>query len=219
MTKHTRIPVYWLLMLSLSLVVLAACGGSTESVETLPIVNDPDLEINVTPQEEGKYGYFTIVVQRVGKQAPSIGWFANGEVYVRVSMDLDPNEADDVMLASGTGFGKAGFDASNEVCTDLGGWPTEYNAEGVFDVRKCELSLMIEETWPKTEAHASCLGVSGSGSGGVYKLTFPGLKFTADDPREDTETSENMITWLNTFTLFAREGLEDSGCEFVNPTP
>lgn len=219
MKTHSPHRMIWLFLFLCAFFSLAACQGSTSSEEMNPVVNDPDLEINVTPQPEGKYGYFTIVVKRVGEQAPKIGWFANGEVYLRVSMDLGGDDPTDTQLISGTGFGTAGFDASSQVCTDLGGWPTEYSAEGQFNVRDCELNLTIVETWPKTEAHAECMGYSGSGGGGIYKLTFPGLKFTAADTREDTTTTIDMLTWINTFLLYPKDGLEDTGCEFSNPDP
>jgi hypothetical protein len=219
MKTHAHHPKLWLVLILCSLIALSACGGSTSSEEMNPIVNDPDLEINVTPQPEGKYGYFTIVVRRVGEQAPKIGWNASGEVYLRVSMELGDEDADDTQLVSGTGFGTAGFDASTQICTNLGGWPVEYSAEGQFNVKTCQLDLKIEETWPKTEALSNCIGGSGSVSGGIYNLTFPSLKFTADDTREDTTTTKDMITWINTFMLYPKDGLEDAGCEFSDPNP
>ena len=209
----------WLFLFLCAFFSLAACQGSTPSEEMNPVVNDPDLEINVTPQDEGKYGYFTIVVKRVGEQAPKIGWNASGEIYLKVGMELGDDDADETQLVSGTSFGTAGFDASTQICTDLGGWPVEYSAEGRFNVKNCELSLKIVETWPKTEALSNCVVGSGSASGGIYKLTFPSLKFTADDTREDTTTSQDMITWVNTFMLYPKDGLEDAGCEFSDPNP
>ena len=202
------------LFISLVAMLLAACAGSAPSDDSLPIVNDPDLEINVTSQPDQKYGYFTVVVTRIGEQAPMIGWFASGEVYLRVALDVEGP-----LNVAGTGFGTAGFDATTQVCIDEGDWPVEYTAEGNFNVDNCELTLKIQETWPKTEGHAVCFGYSGSGGGGIYTLIFPSLNFKDDDPREDTTTSKDMITWVNTFLLYPKDGLEDTGCVFDAPTP
>ena len=122
------------------------------------------------------------------------------------------------MLVAGEGFGKAGFDASGGPCADLGGWPIEYNAFGFFDVPRCELKVTIEEVWPKSEALATCMGMSSSASSGPYKLSFTNLTFTRSQTRLDTETKKDMISWMDTFRLIPGEGLEDSGCEFA-PAP
>jgi len=204
---------YFLLIL-LAAILLAACASPTPSGDLNPVVNDPDLEINVTPQPDQDYAYFTVVVTRIGEQAPKIGWRASGEIYLKVALDGDGG-----LNTVGTGFGTAGFDASTQVCKDAGGWPIEYTAEGNFDVDNCVLTLKIEETWPQTEAHAVCMGYSGSASGGIYKLSFPSINFKDDDPRKTTTTSQDMLTWVNTFLLFPREGLEDTGCLFEASTP
>ena len=81
-----------------------------------------------------------------------------------------------------------------------------------FWEENCTLSLIIKETWPKTEVHAVCAGVSGAGSGGIFKLTFPSLTFKDNDPRKDTLTTIDTIKWFNTFQLDAKDGLEDTGC-------
>lgn len=208
------------LFASLMAILLAACASSAPSDGFLPTVDDPDLEINVTPQVDQDYAYFAIVVTRIGEQVAAtghkIGWNASGEIYLKVTLD-----SAGPLNVIGTGFGKAGFDASSQVCIDEGGWPVEYTAEGHFDEDKCELTLKIEETWPKTEAHAACMGYSGSGGGGIYTLSFPSLNFKEDDLREDTTTTieEGMMTWLNTFLLYPRDGLEDTDCVFDAPTP
>ncbi|MEN8173325.1 MAG: hypothetical protein ABFS03_10650 [Chloroflexota bacterium] len=197
------------LLTILLIILLAACKETPPPGSLNPVVDDPDLEINVTPQPEGDYAYMTLKVTRVGVQAPKIGWQASGEIYLRIALDVKnpPNVV-------GTGFGTAGFDASSDACLDTGGWPIEYDAEGYFDEDKCELTIKVDETWPKTEAHAVCFGQSGSASGGAYKMSFPNLKFEDDNPREDTTTDLEMITWANTFLLFPKEGLEDTGCLF-----
>ncbi len=203
------------LFISLVAMLLAACAGSAPSDDSLPIVNDPDLEINVTPQPDQEYGYFTVVVTRIGEQAPMIGWHASGEVYLRVALDVEGP-----LNVAGTGFGTAGFDATTQVCIDEGDWPVEYTAEGNFNVDNCELNLKIQETWPKTEAHAVCMGYSGSGGGGIYTLIFPSLNFKDYDTREDTTTgSKDTIAWVNTFLLYPKDGWEDTGCVFDAPTP
>jgi hypothetical protein len=202
------------LFISLVALLLTACASSTQSGDLNPIVDDPDININVTPQPDQKYAYFTVVVTRIGEQSPKIGWRASGEIYLRVALDVDGP-----LNVVGTGFGTAGFDASSNACKDAGGWPVDYTAEGYFNKDNCELTIKVEETWPKTEAQAVCLGRSGSASGGIYKLTFPGLNFKDDDPREDTTTSKDLITWLNTFLLYPKSGLEDTGCVFEAFTP
>jgi hypothetical protein len=198
--------------------LLAGCKAQANPT-AVPAGDDPSLDLNVTPEPEASYGYFTIDVKRIGKQAPSIGWFAQGQIYIRVLMDLgQPDNPSDSMMLTGNGFGKAGFDASGGPCVDLGGWPTEYTVVGFFEVPKCQLNVTIEEIWPATEARATCMGYSGSSSGGPYKLTFKNLKFTASQTRVDSETNQDMIQWMNTFRLTPGEGLEDSGCEFA-PAP
>ena len=197
------------LLMSLMVILLAACADPTPSGDFLPIVDDPDYEINVTPQSEQEFAYFKVVVTRIGKQAPNIGWFANGEVDLKVALDVDGP-----LNVVGTGFGTAGYDAS-PVCINKGGWPAEYTAEGYFDVDNCEFNIKIEETWPKTEAITAC----GAYGGGIYQLAFPSLKFSETDPREDTTTSKDKIDWVNTFLLYAKDGLEDSGCVFNDPAP
>lgn len=208
-----------LVLLPMLAMLLAGCADSAPSDDILPIVDAPDL--NVTPQPEQKIVYFTVVVKRVGEQAAaigSIGWHASGEIYLKVNLDVKSG-----LNTVGTGFGTAGFDASSKACIDMGGWPVEYTAQGNFNVDACELNLKIEETWPQTEAHASCMGYSGSASGGVYKLLFPSLKFKENDPRDDTTTGNkgrmDEIYWINTFLLYPKDGLEDTGCAFDAPTP
>lgn len=214
MKTNSRFHAICLISLLWALLSLAGCGNPAPSGEINPIVDDPDLEINVTPKPEEKYAYFSIDVTRVGEQAPKIGWVATGEIYLRVTMGLQSE-----LNITGTGFGTAGFDASSQICIDQGGWPINYAAEGIFDAEKCELKLKIEETWPQTEAYANCVGGSGSASGGMYKLIFPSLTFTDDDTREDTETTKDMITWMNTFQLYPKDGLEDTGCVFSAASP
>ena len=199
-----------LLFLSLVAILLAACADSPPpSGDLNPVVDDPEMEINVTTQPEEKYALFTLVVTRVGTQAPKIGWSASGEIYLKVTLGVDSP-----LNVMGTGFGTAGFDASSQICKDQGGWPIEYTAEGYFNEKDCELTLLVTETWPQTEAFSICQGVSGSASGGVYKLSFPSLKFTDDNPRVDNTTSADMLTWVNSFQLYPKEGLKGTGCLF-----
>jgi len=207
-----------LVLIPMLVMFLAACADPAPTDDILPIVDAPDL--NVTPQPEEKNAYFTVVVTRLGEQAAgggSIGWFASGEVYLKVNLDVKSG-----LNTLGTGFGKAGFDAT-KVCIDEGGWPVEYTAEGTFNVDTCELNLKIEETWPHTEAWGSCFGYSSSYTGPVYKLLFPSLKFEENDPREDTTRGNkgkvDEIYWMNTFLLYPKDGLEDTECIFNSPTP
>jgi hypothetical protein len=188
-------------------VLLSACTQSASS-------GDLDIEILDidTPQPKEKFAYFTVVVTRIGEQAGGIGWHASGEINLRVFL-----EGDMPLNAAGTGVGTAGFDASSNNCLDMGGWPIEYTAEGNFDDDTCTLTLKIEEIWPRTEAYAVCFGVSGSGSGGMYQLSFPTLLFEDDDPREDTETTRDMITWINSFLLYPKSDWQGSKCVFDTP--
>ena len=204
---------YFLIFVALIAILLAACSTPKPfdefSGDIQPIEENPEPEPNVTLQPTENNAYFTVKVTRIGKQAPNIGWAATGEIYLKVNVD-----SDSPLNVMGTGFGKAGFDASSKVCQDLGGWPIEYNAEGFFDKENCTITIKVEETWPQTEAHAQCFGQSGSASGGIYKLAFPNLKFEDDDPREDTKLTQDMIEWVNSFELSVREGLKGTGCLF-----
>lgn len=204
------------LLIVLAMLLLAACSttqpfdkANDPVGDTQPHVDDPDANINVTPQPEEKNAYFTVKVTRIGQQAPSIGWAATGEIYLKIAVD-----SDGPINVIGTGFGTAGFDASDQVCQDLGGWPVEYTAEGFFDKENCTITIKVDETWPQTEAHAACLGQSGSASGGIYKLSFNGLNFEDNNPRVDTTLTQDMITWANSFQLTVREGLKGTGCLF-----
>ena len=207
---------FLLICIALTVLLLAACSTSgpfdeanAPAGDTQPHVDDPDAEINVTPQPEEKFAYFTVKVTRLGVQAPKIGWHASGEIYLKVAVNSDMP-----LNVVGTGFGTAGFDLASPVCIETGGWPIEYTANGHFDIDKCEITLNIEETWPKTEAQANCLGMSSSTSGGVYKLNFHGINFEDDNPRVDTTTDLDMLVWANTFELIPREGLKGTGCLF-----
>jgi len=207
----------FLIFVTLAVILLAACStpkpfdeANNPVGDIQPKVDDPEAEINVTPQPTENSAYFTVKVTRIGKQAPKIGWAATGEIYLKVNVD-----SDNPINVIGTGFGKAGFDASSQACLDMGGWPIEYAAEGYFDKENCTITIKVVETWPQTEAHAQCLGMSGSASGGIYTLTFPNLKFEDFEPRVDTELTQDMITWANSFELSAREGIKKTdGCLF-----
>jgi hypothetical protein len=194
-----------LLILLLGALLLTACAPSFAS---------PAPEVAPTSQPEQEFANLTVVVTRIGEQAGGIGWHASGEIQLNVALDIDiaPN-------VTGTGVGVAGFDASANNCIDLGGWPVEYNAQGHFDGGKCELTIIVEETWPKTEAFAVCAGVSGSGSGPEYKLNFPNLKFTEKSSRVDTELTQDMLTWINSFQIYPKDALEHIGCTFGDGSP
>ena len=194
-----------LLILLLAALLLTACA--TASAAPAPVVAPP------TSQPEQEFAYLTVVVTRIGEQAGGIGWHASGEIQLKFALDLDS-----VPNVIGTGEGIAGFDASGNNCIDLGGWPIEYNAHGYFDAGKCELTLHVEETWPKTEAYAVCVGVSGSGSGPEYKLNFTNLKFTEKTSRADTELTGG-ITWINSFQIYPKDALEYIGCTFGEGSP
>jgi len=191
------------LILTLMALLLSACAVASAA---------PAPEAAPTPEPE--VAHFTVVVTRIGEQAGPVGWHASGTILLKVLLD-----ADGPLNITGTGSGTADFDASMNNCTDLGGWPIEYNAQGYFDEGKCELTIKVEETWPKTEGYAVCMGVSGSGSGPEYKLNFPNLKFTESSPRADTELTRDMITWINSFQLIPGKGTEDIICTFGNGTP
>ena len=62
-----------LLLISLIMILLATCADSTPPSNINPVVDDPELNINVTPQPEQKSAYLTIVITRIGEQAPKIG--------------------------------------------------------------------------------------------------------------------------------------------------
>lgn len=204
---------FLIICIALMVLLLSACSTPQPfdefSGDVQPVEENPEPEPNVTPQPTVKSAYFTLKVTRIGQQVPSIGWVATGEIYLKVEVD-----SDSPLNIVGTGFGKAGFDASNDVCQDMGGWPIEYAAEGYFDKENCTITIKVVETWPQTEAHAQCFGQSGSASGGIYTLEFPGLKFEDDDPRDDTQLTQDMITWANSFELSVREGLKGTGCLF-----
>jgi hypothetical protein len=205
---------FLLIYIALMALLLAACSTPKPfdefSGDIQPIEENPETEPNVTPHPTENNAFFTVKVTRIGKQAPNIGWAATGEIYLKVNVD-----SDSPLNVMGTGFGKAGFDASNKVCQDAGGWPVEYAAEGYFDKKNCTITIKVVETWPQTEAHAQCFGQSGSASGGIYTLEFPGLKFEDDDPRKDTKLTQDMIEWVNTFELTVREGIKKTdGCLF-----
>ena len=91
--------------------------------------------------------------------------------------------------------------------------------EGYLDMYGCELTIIVEETWPRTEAFAVCAGMTGSGSGPEYKLNFPNLKFTEDTARVDTELTQDMLTWINTFQIYPKDALEYIGCTFGEGSP
>jgi hypothetical protein len=200
----------FLVFVILLVLFFAACSTPKPfkefSGDDQPLEKNPEPEPNVTPQPTENSAYFTVKVTRIGKQAPKIGWAATGEIYLKVNVD-----SDSPLNVMGTGFGKAGFDASSQKCMDMGGWPIEYAAEGYFDKENCTITIKVVETWPQTEAHAQCFGQSGSASGGIYTLTFPSVKFEDDDPRMDTELTQDMITWANTFELSVREGIKKTG--------
>ena len=194
-----------LLILILAALLLTACA---------PAFASPAPEVAPTSQPEQEFAYLTVVVTRIGEQAGPVGWHASGEIQLKFALDLDS-----VPNVIGTGVGTADFDASVNNCTDMGGWPIKYNAQGYFDAGKCELTLHVEETWPKTEAFAVCAGVSGSGSGPEYKLNFTNLKFTEKTSRADTELTQDMLTWINSFQIYPKDALEHIGCTFGEGSP
>ncbi|MEN8243127.1 MAG: hypothetical protein ABFS17_14540 [Chloroflexota bacterium] len=187
-----------ILLISLAAILLSACGSSGPSN-----VPAPPSEVNYT---------FSVSVTRLGVQQPNIGWYSSGEVFLTVDPDGEVN-------VYGSGGGTAGFDASTQICTDMGGWPVEFTATGSFNKSTCELIIVIEETWPQTKALSNCLFGGGSFTGGEYSLTFPNLKFSQLDPREDTSTSEGVLTWINTFKLYYNQGLEETECFYAPPEP
>jgi len=193
------------LILLLAALLLTACA---------PAFASPAPEVAPTSQPEQEFAYLTVVVTRIGEQAGPVGWHASGEIQLKFALDLDS-----VPNVIGTGVGTADFDASVKNCTDMGGWPIKYNAQGYFDAGKCELTLHVEETWPKTEAFAVCAGVSGSGSGPEYKLNFTNLKFTEKTSRADTELTQDMLTWINSFQIYPKDALEHIGCTFGEGSP
>ncbi len=194
-----------LLILILAALLLTACAAASAA---------PAPDVAPTSQPEQEFAYLTVVVTRIGEQAGPVGWHASGAIQLKFWLDLDipPN-------VTGTGVGTADFDASGNNCTDMGGWPIKYTAQGYFDADKCELTLLVEETWPKTEAFAVCAGVSGSGSGPEYKLNFPDLKFTKNSSRVDTELTQDMLTWINSFQIYPKDALEIIGCTFGEGSP
>ena len=130
------------LLIALAVILLAACStprpfdkANDPVGDTQPYIDDPDANINVTPQPEEEFAYFTVKVTRLGVQAPKIGWHASGEIYLKVAVNSDMP-----LNVTGTGFGTAGFDASSNICQDIGGWPIEYAAEGFFDKKNCTIT-------------------------------------------------------------------------------
>jgi hypothetical protein len=189
-----------------------ACQGDQDG--SFPIVDDPEAEINVTP-DENKYAYFTIKVVRLGT-FQGIGWHAQGEIYIKVPLGAE-DETDEV-LVSGTGFGMAGYDASGDPCINLGGWPVDYSAAGTFNTDTCEFNIIAEESWPKTEAHAICLGYGSEVEGPPYKLVFPNLKFTSTEVLATPEPrTVDEIYWTDTFTLIPGVDADKLDCIFSDP--
>jgi len=199
---------------------LAACQGGTEN-DVLPFINDPDMEINVTPEPNpGKFKkvHFTIKINRIGSHL-KVGWWAKGEVYASVSVSTGNElvDLDNLPQVSGTGFGMAGYDASGGPCINLGGWPVNYEVGGYFNPESCELTIGIVETWPKTEAHAVCLGYGAEVEGPPYTIAFTGLKFTETDVVKGVPLTQDEIVWVNTFTLIPGMGTENLDCIFADP--
>jgi len=194
-----------LLILLLGALLLTACATASAA---------PSPDVAPTSQPEQEFVNLTVVVTRIGEQAGPVGWHASGEIKLKVWLNADPP-----INVMGTGEGIANFDASVNNCIDLGGWPIVYTAQGYFDAGKCELTIIVEETWPKTEAFAVCAGVSGSGSGPEYKLNFPNLKFTEKTSRADTELTQDMLTWINSFQIYPKDALEHIGCTFGEGSP
>jgi hypothetical protein len=204
----------WLLPL-IVLFVLFALGSSAckgDQAGTFEKVDDPDAEINVTP-DKNKYAHFTVKVIRIGSHY-NVGWWARGEFYVKVTLGREEGDIN----VTGTGFGKAGFDASGGACIDIGGWPIEYNVTGSFSEENCTLELVAEEIWPNTEGTAICLGYGAEVEGPPYSLTLPNIKFTEQKVRTDT-TVKDEIVWTNSFFLYTGEGTDKLDCMFSDPPP
>jgi hypothetical protein len=117
-------------------------------------------------------------------------------------------------MANGTGNGMAGYDASGDPCINLGGWPVEYEARGFFNPETCTLELTVIESWPKTEAHAVCLGYGSEVEGPPYKLVIEGIKLSETKIRDDIPLTQDEISWVNSFTLVPGMGTENLNCLF-----
>ncbi|MFN2146221.1 MAG: hypothetical protein ACK2T7_12780 [Anaerolineales bacterium] len=220
MTKQAQhkevLMVIALILLGMS---LAACQGVTEN-QSFPVVDDPDLEINVTPlPDPGKTRtvHFTVKIVRVGSHM-KVGWWAKGEAYIAVTLNNSDElvDLDALPLATGNGFGMAGYDGSGGPCINLGGWPVDYSVQGEFNPESCELSIAVTESWPKTEAHAVCLGSGAEVEGPPYSMIMPGIKFS-ETHVVDATTTEDEIVWVNTFTLVPGKGTETLDCMYVDP--
>ncbi|MEN8242504.1 MAG: hypothetical protein ABFS17_11320 [Chloroflexota bacterium] len=171
-------------------------------------------ELNVTPEKE-QYVYFTVKVVRLGTHR-NIGWHAQGQIDIKAPF-FDAEHDEDVLI-SGSGFGMAGYDASGGPCINIGGWPVDYTATGTFNAEGCELNIIAEESWPKTEAHAICLGSGSEVEGPPYKLTFPSLKFTEVESIATPEPrTVDEIYWTDTFTLVPGVNTEKLNCIFSSP--
>jgi hypothetical protein len=182
-------------------IVFAACEGE-----------DTEGELNVTP-EEYSYAHFTVDVVRIG-DFKGIGWYANGQFYLKVQLGAEEGATN----VSGNGFGKAGYDGSGGPCINIGGWPVEYSVSGSFSEENCSMTIVAVESWPKTEAHAICLGSGAEVEGPPYSITLPNIKF--DELKVKTTTTvTDEIVWLNTFVLTTGVGSEKLNCMFSDPPP
>lgn len=195
--------------------LLAACSTSgpfnetnAPSGEQQPVVNDPDLDINVTPQPEEEYAYFTVKVQRIGEASPAGAWLIEGEIYLKITAD-----AEGPINVIGTGFGTGAFDGSGPGFENVSDWKVEYVAQGFFDKTKCEITLKIDETTPDQTANLTSSSVSASASGD-YTKTFSNLKFKYDEPYIEIESLENPVKWTNTFLIIPREEANSTDCLF-----
>ena len=197
------------LLLVVSLILLGMSISACEGTDT-------EGELNVTPEDPTiQYVYFTIRVVRLGTHL-TVGWHAQGQIDIKAPF-FDADHDEDV-LVSGTGFGMAGYDASGGPCINLGGWPVDYTATGTFNAEGCTLNIIAEESWPKTEAHAVCLGFGSEVEGPPYKLTFPSLKFTETEVLATPEPiTIDEILWMNTFTLIPGVNTEKLNCIFPAP--
>jgi hypothetical protein len=191
--------------------MISACQGGSQG-DSFPVVDDPEAEINVTPENpEIKYAHFTVKVVRVGDYK-GVGWHAKGEFYVKVQLGLEEGDIN----ASGNGFGMAGYDASGGPCVNLGGWPVDYTVTGSFSEENCTLSLVAVESWPKTEAHAVCLGSGNEVEGPPYSITLPNINFDETKVKVGTTVTDEIV-WVNTFILTTGVGSENLNCMFSDP--